>query len=56
MLITWTGQAAPADGLYADEHGHRLFLRSGELAPICVFSGSAVMRWRLIQQLGPIAA
>jgi hypothetical protein len=55
MLFTWSGLAAPADGLYVDEHGHRLFLRGGEPAPMCVYSGAAVIRWRLIRALGPIS-
>ena len=55
MLIMWSGQPAPADGFYVDEHGHRLFLRRREPAPICVYSGSAVIRWRLVRPLGSIS-
>lgn len=55
MLILWTGQPAPADGLYVDEHGHQLVLRRGEPAPICAFAGPGPVRWRLIRSLGSVA-
>lgn len=51
MLTVWTGRPIQATGYYLDGHGHCLLLRSGELAPICVYSGAAVIRWRLVRPL-----
>lgn len=47
MAIVWTGQASTRRGWYTDQHGHRLFLRRGEPAPICPFLGPAGVWWRL---------
>lgn len=51
MVIITSGQPAPVSGFYLDEHGHRLFLRPSELAPLCRFSGATPIRWRLIQSV-----
>ena len=51
MVIISSGQPAPTQGFYVDEHGHRLLLRSGELAPLCRFSGATPIRWRLVRPL-----
>ena len=51
MVIISSGQPAPTPGFYVDEHGHRLLLRPGELAPICMFSGATAIRWRLVQHI-----
>jgi hypothetical protein len=49
--IVWTGQSSPRRGWYVDQHGHRLFLRRGEVAPICPFLGPAASAWRLQVEL-----
>ena len=51
VLTVWTGQPIRDTGYYRDEHGHCLLLRSGEPAPICMYSGAAVIRWQLIRPL-----
>lgn len=51
MVIISSGQPTPTQGFYVDEHGHRLLLRLGELAPLCRFSGATPVRWRLVQSL-----
>jgi hypothetical protein len=48
QVIRWNGHPVPTRGWYADAHGHRLFLREGELAPICPYSGPARISWRLV--------
>lgn len=55
MLIAWTGRPAPVDGWYVDQHGHGIVLHRGEFAPICVFSGPAVVPWRLSRPLGAVS-
>jgi hypothetical protein len=47
MPTVWTGQPSSHRGWYVDLHGHRLFLRRGELAPICPHLGPAATVWRL---------
>lgn len=51
MLVIHTGTPAPASGYFVDEHGHPLFLRREEPAPICMYSGPAVIRWRLVREI-----
>jgi hypothetical protein len=51
MLIVWTGQSAPVPGVYCDDHGHRVLLQAGEQAPICSWTGAAVIRWHLLRPL-----
>ena len=55
MTIVWTGQPVPTPGMYVDAHGHRVVLRTGELAPICTFSGAAAIGWTLVQALPTLA-
>jgi hypothetical protein len=47
MPTIWTGQRVPHRGWFVDQHGHRLFLRRGDLAPICPYLGPAGTLWRL---------
>jgi hypothetical protein len=51
MLVIHTGFPSPSTGYFADDHGHCLFIRRGELAPICMYSGPATMRWRLVREI-----
>jgi len=51
MPRVWTGQPSSHRGWYVDQHGHRLFLRRGELAPICPFLGPAGTVWRLMVEI-----
>ena len=55
MRMIRTGQLVSDSGFYADEHGHLLLLRSGDPAPICIFSGPTAVRWRLVRPL-PVPA
>jgi hypothetical protein len=48
-MIRWNGQPVPIDGWWVDPHGHRLFLRVGELAPICPRSGPTAIAWTLVR-------
>ncbi len=47
MSTMWTGQPAAHRGWFVDQHGHRLFLRKGEMAPICPYLGPIGTMWRL---------
>jgi hypothetical protein len=49
MLILWNGQRSPVGGWFEDEHGHRLYLRKGDPAPICPRFGPTLVRWRVVQ-------
>jgi hypothetical protein len=51
QVIRWNGYPVPVGGWYVDPHGHRVFLRTGELAPICPQSGAARVPWRLITRM-----
>lgn len=51
MLVIYNGQENPISGWFVDVHGHRLFLRRGDLAPICPHLGPAIARWRLTQEV-----
>lgn len=46
-----SGRRAEVGGWYLDQHGHRLFLRSGEAAPICPHLGPATATWRLVAEV-----
>jgi len=48
QVIRWNGYPVPVGGWYVDPHGHRVFLRAGDLAPICPQLGSQRVSWRLI--------
>ena len=50
-VIRWNGHPVPVGGWYVDPHGHRVYLRAGELAPICPQFGAARVPWRLIPPL-----
>jgi hypothetical protein len=39
----------PVEGWWVDPHGHRLFLRAGDLTPICPHSGPSPVAWTLIR-------
>lgn len=49
-----SGHPVPLGGWYVDPHGHRVFLRSGDIAPICPRLGPAAVDWRLVMVV-PIA-
>jgi hypothetical protein len=51
MLTVYNGQRNPASGWYVDRHGHRLYLRAGDLAPICPRQGPALVMWRLTREV-----
>jgi hypothetical protein len=51
MTTVGTGRPAMRSGWYVDQHGHRLFLRRGEPAPICPILGPAATIWRLVADL-----
>ncbi|MDP2623395.1 MAG: hypothetical protein Q8Q29_06320 [Actinomycetota bacterium] len=48
-VMRWNGQPVPVDGWWIDPHGHRLFLRAGDLTPICPRSGPATVAWTLVR-------
>jgi hypothetical protein len=50
--VVWNGQPAPVAGWFVDGHGHRVFLREGDLAPICPHFGPAPVAWRLLYAVG----
>lgn len=52
MEIVYNGQQLGTTGWFVDEHGHRLFLQRGDLAPICPRNGPGVAQWRLVQRIG----
>ncbi len=43
------GQRVPVTGWFVDRHGHRLFLRRDDLAPLCPYRGAEPTVWRLVQ-------
>jgi len=47
-VIRWNGHPVPIGGWYADSHGHRIFLRAGDVAPVCPHFGPARVVWRLV--------
>ena len=48
MIVHYNGQPARATGWYVDTHGHRVFLRRGDLVPLCPHSGVMTVLWRLL--------
>lgn len=52
MIAATSGQAAPAGGWFVDQHGHRLYLRRGQIVPLCPQYGPlSVVQWRLLRLL-----
>ena len=49
--IVYNGQELPVGGMYVDDHGHVMFLRAGDLAPICPRLGPSIVRWILIREI-----
>lgn len=47
-----SGQPISTTGWFVDPHGHQLFLRRGQLAPICPRFGPVAVWWRLWRQVG----
>ncbi|MDX1691902.1 MAG: hypothetical protein R3290_12865 [Acidimicrobiia bacterium] len=56
QITVWSGQAVPRGGWFLDGHGHRLFLRAGDLAPICPAMGPAAVAWRLVREIPTVPA
>lgn len=53
MIVVTNGRPAPAAGWFLDQHGHRLYLRRGEIVPLCPYLGPcAPVLWRLIRPVG----
>jgi len=48
VIVHYNGQPARATGWYVDTHGHRVFLRRGDLVPLCPHSGVMTVLWRLL--------
>ncbi len=48
MVTLSNAQRVPASGWYEDQGGDRLYLREGDLAPICPRHGLSLTRWRLV--------
>lgn len=48
MVTLSNAQPVPASGWYEDQGGDRLYLRKGDLAPICPRHGLSLTRWRLV--------
>jgi hypothetical protein len=52
VIVVTNGQAAPVGGLFLDQHGHRLYLRRGQIVPLCPQYGPfSVVQWRLCRLL-----
>ena len=51
MPMVYNGQENPRSGWYVDPHGHRLFLRAGDLAPLCPRLGLGTVCWRLLREV-----
>jgi hypothetical protein len=51
VVIVVNAQPVPVSGWYLDRGGDRLFLRSGDPAPICPRHGMPVTRWQLVHAL-----
>jgi hypothetical protein len=51
QVIRWNGHPVPVGGWYADPHGHRVYLRAGDIAPICSQSGPTRIAWRLVRPI-----
>lgn len=48
MIVVTNGQSAPVGGWFTDQHGHRLYLRRGEVVPLCPHLGPCgTVLWRL---------
>jgi hypothetical protein len=50
-VVVSSGRPVPLGGWFVDCHGHRLFLRRGELAPICPMLGPAATSWQLLVEV-----
>ncbi len=55
VVILHNGQRARVSGWFVDLHGHRLFLRRKDMAPICPHRGPGPMLWRLVQEVADVA-
>jgi len=52
MRVTlFNGQRSPTRGWFSDQHGHRLFLRLDDFAPICPRFGPGAVLWRLVNEV-----
>ncbi len=56
MTTIHNGQSSPIQGWYVDLHGHQLFMRRGDLAPLCPHSTPTSALWRLVREVAEIAA
>ncbi|NQV06396.1 hypothetical protein HQ535_07580 [bacterium] len=50
-VMVYNGYAVPVSGKYVDNHGHILFLRVGDLAPICPMMGPSTVCWRVVRKV-----
>jgi hypothetical protein len=51
MPTVTSGRPVTDGGWFVDQHGHRLLLRAGELAPVCPHLAPAPACWRLVAPL-----
>ena len=51
MMTLHNGQPSAVQGWYVDMHGHQLFMRRGDLAPLCPYSGPTAALWRLVREV-----
>lgn len=50
MLVP-SGNRVEVGGWYVDTHHHPIFLRVGDVAPVCPRVGPALVTWRLVVPL-----
>ncbi len=54
MTTLHNGQQNEITGWFVDVHGHQLFMRRGDLAPICPHAGPAPALWRLVREIADV--
>ena len=55
-LILYNGQRVLTPGWYLDEHGHRVFIGEGNLAPMCTRFGVGITHWQLLQTAAAVSS
>lgn len=51
MMPIHNGQPVSVTGWFVDLHGHQLYLRRSDLAPICPHRGPGPIWWRLVREV-----
>ena len=54
MITLHNGQQNQVQGWYVDLHGHQLFMRRGDLAPLCPHSLPTPALWRLVREVAEV--